>query len=276
MVDFKGFQRAIDNTLKPVKKIPNELKKFGDQIKNGAKEAGNKIKKGTDKAIKDGLLKPFAQLTAGIDAMIQDFLRIVCFLNNIPARFANIGAGFDSVFQGVQEEFIALGYAIELGYTSISSLIFHISIYLRSYLDCGTKMITNFGDCFSFYILEVVGQIFYLPIRIIMWVSITFFSFSLYETEKQIWKNIYKLNDALFPYLGFHIAHYSKSVRDKCYTCVRLRDEVISFKGDQVDKTFKEDIPNVFRRNRTQFKKSQRHLAESVAYPSAREPSYVK
>ena len=106
--------------------------------------------------------------------------------------------------------------------------------------------------------------------------SITFFSFSLYETEKRIWKNIYKLNDALFPYLGFHIAHYSKSVRDKCYTCVRLRDEVISFKGDQVDKTFKEDIPNVFRRNRTQFKKSQRHLAESVAYPSAREPSYVK
>ena len=109
-----------------------------------------------------------------------------------------------------------------------------------------------------------------------MWVSITFFAFSLYETEKVIWENIYKLNDSLYPSLGFHIAHYSKSVRDKCYTCVRLRDEVITFKGDQVDKTFKEDIPNVFRRNRTHFKKSQRHLAESVAYPSARQPRYVK
>jgi hypothetical protein len=109
-----------------------------------------------------------------------------------------------------------------------------------------------------------------------MWVFITFFSFSLYETEKQIWNSIYDLNDSLFPYLGFHIAHYSKSVRDKCYTCVRLRDEVVSFKANQVDKTFKKDIPDIFRRKRTQFKKSQRHLAESVAYPSARQPRYVK
>lgn len=276
MVDFSGFKKAIDNTLKPVKKIPNELKKIGDKIEKGAKDAGNSIKKGTDKAIKYGLLKPFATLTAGIDALIQDFLRIVCFLNNVPARFANIGAGFDSVFKGVEEEFVALGYAIELGYSSISSLIFHISIYLRSYLDCGTKMITNFGDCFFFYIFEVFGQILYLPIRIIMWFLVTFFSLNVYEKEKDIWNNIYDLNDSLYPFLGFHIAHYSKSVRDKCYTCVRLRDEVITFKGDQVDKTFKEDIPNVFRRNRTQFKKSQRHLAESVAYPSARQPRYVK
>tara|TARA_Y100000992_G_scaffold857_1_gene520 strand:- start:4860 stop:5690 length:831 start_codon:yes stop_codon:yes gene_type:complete len=276
MVDFSGFKKGIEDTLKPIKKIPNELKKIGDNIDKGLKDAGDDITKGTKTAINKGILKPFADLTAGIDALIQDFLRIVCFLNNIPARFANIGAGFDSVFKGVEEEFVALGYAIELGYNSIASLIFHASLYIRSYLDCATKMITNFGDCFFFYIFEVVGQILYLPFRIIMWVFITFFSFSLYETEKQIWNSIYDLNDSLFPYLGFHIAHYSKSVRDKCYTCVRLRDEVVSFKANQVDKTFKKDIPDIFRRKRTQFKKSQRHLAESVAYPSARQPRYVK
>ena len=276
MVDFSGFKKAIDDVLKPLKKIPDELKKIGDNIEKSAKDAGDDITKGTKTVINKGILKPFAQLTAGIDALIQDFLRIVCFLNNIPTRFANIGAGFDSVFKGVEEEFVALGYSIELGYTSIASLIFHASLYVRSYLDCATKMITNFGDCFFFYIFEVVGQILYLPFRIIMWVFITFFSFSLYETEKQIWKSIYDLNDSLFPYLGFHIAHYSKSVRDKCYTCVRLRDEVVTFKGEQVDKTFKKDIPDIFRRKRTQFKKSQRHLAESVSYPSARQPRYVK
>ena len=276
MVDFSGFKKAIDDFLKPIKKFPDEIKKLGDDIEDGAKEVGDEVKDAAEDAMQDLIVKPFAKLTAGIDALIQDFLRIVCFLNNVPARFANIGAGFDSVFKGVEEEFVALGYAIELGYNSIASLIFHASLYVRSYLDCGMKMITNFGDCFFFYILEVVGQVLYLPFRIIMWVFITFFSFSLYETEKQIWKSIYDLNDSLFPYLGFHIAHYSKSVRDKCYTCVRLRDEVVSFKANEVDKTFKKDIPNIFRRNRTQFKKSQRHLAESVAYPSARQPRYVK
>ena len=276
MVDFDGFKRAIDEFLGPIKDFPDEIKGLGEDIEEGAKEVGQEVKDAAGDAMQDLILKPFAQLTAGIDALIQDFLRIVCFLNNIPARFANIGAGFDSVFKGVEEEFVALGYAIELGYTSIASLIFHASLYFRSYLDCATKMITNFGDCFFFYIFEVVGQILYLPFRIIMWVFITFFSFSLYETEKQIWNSIYDLNDSLFPYLGFHIAHYSKSVRDKCYTCVRLRDEVVSFKANQVDKTFKKDIPDIFRRKRTQFKKSQRHLAESVAYPSARQPRYVK
>ena len=275
MVNFNGFKRAIDDFLKPIKKFPDEIKKLGDDIKDGAKDVGDDVKDAAEGAMRDIILKPFAELTAGIDALIQDFLRIVCFLNNVPSRFANIGAGFDSVFKGVEEEFVALGYAIELGYTSIASLIFHASLYLRSYLDCATKMITNFGDCFFFYIFEVVGQVLYLPFRIIMWVFITFFSLSLYETEKKIWNSIYDLNDLLFPYLGFHIARYSKSVRDKCYTCVRLRDEVITFKKDQVDKTFKEDIPNVFRRKRTHFKKAQRHLEESGAYPSARKPQYV-
>lgn len=276
MVDFSGFKKGIEDTLKPIKKIPNELKKIGDNIDKGLKDAGDDITKGTKTAINKGILNPFLKLTAGIDALIQDFLRIVCFLNNIPTRFANIGAGFDSVFKGVEEEFVALGYAIELGYTSIASLIFHASLYVRSYLDCATKMITNFGDCLFFYIFEVIGQILYLPARIIIWASITFFSFSLYETEKQIWESIYDLNDSLFPYIGFHIAHYSKSVRDKCYTCVRLRDEVVSFKASEVDKTFKKDIPDIFRRKRTQFKKGQRHLAESAAYPSAKQPRYVK
>ena len=271
----KFFKDSLDKVLKPIKKLPKEFDKIGDDIKDAFEKAGEEITKGTDTAINEAFVKPFAEMTAGIDALIQDFLRIICFLNNVPTRFANVGAGFDSIFDGVVQEFVALGYAIELGYTSISSLVYHISVYLKSYLDCGTKMITNLGDCLIFYLLEVVGQVLYLPIRIILWVMVTFLSVNLYESEKDTWESIYKFNDNLYPYTNFHIAHYPESIRKKCYTCVRLRDEVITFKGNQVDKTFSKDIPDVFNRKRVEFIRGRKQFNEFGAYPNARDPKYV-
>ena len=271
----KFFKDTLDKVLKPIKKFPKVFDKIGDDIKDAFEKAGEEITKGTDTAINEAFVKPFAEMTAGIDALIQDFLRIICFLNNVPTRFANVGAGFDSIFDGVVQEFVALGYAIELGYTSISSLVYHISVYLKSYLDCGTKMITNLGDCFIFYLLEVVGQILYLPIRIILWVMVTFLSVNLYESEKDTWNSIYKFNDSLYPYINFHIAHYPESIREKCYSCVRLRDEVIEFKGNQVDKTFSKDIPAVFKRKRVEFERGRKQFDEFGAYPKARHPRFV-
>ena len=113
MVDFDGFKRAIDDFLGPIKDFPDEVIGLGEDIEEGAKEVGKEVKDAADTAMNTLILDPFATLTAGIDALIQDFLRIVCFLNNIPKRFANIGAGFVSVFKGVEEEFVALGYATD-------------------------------------------------------------------------------------------------------------------------------------------------------------------
>ena len=275
MVDFDGFKRAIDDFLGPIKDFPDEIKGLGEDIEEGAKEVAQEVQDAAKDAMQDFILDPFAELTAGIDALIQDFLRIVCFLNNVPMRFANVGAGFDSIFDGVVQEFVALGYAIELGYNSISSLVFHVSVFLKSYLDCGTKMITNLGDCFIFYILEVIGQILYLPIRIILWILITFLSVNLYESEKDTWNSIYKFNDTLYPYINFHIAHYPESIREKCYSCVRLRNEVIKFKGNQVDKTFSKDIPAIFKRKRVEFERGRKQFNEFGAYPKARHPRFV-
>jgi hypothetical protein len=272
---MKEFKEILDRVLEPIKKIPAAFEKIGSDIENAFETAGREIETGVKTALNDAIVTPFSDMTAGIDALIEDFIRIVCFLNNVPMRFANVGAGFDSIFDGVVQEFVALGYAIELGYNSISSLVFHVSVFLKSYLDCGTKMITNLGDCFFFYILEVIGQILYLPIRIILWILITFLSVNLYESEKDTWNSIYKFNDTLYPYINFHIAHYPESIREKCYSCVRLRNEVIKFKGDQVDKTFNKDIPAIFKRKRVEFERGRKQFNEFGAYPKARDPRFV-
>ena len=78
----KFFKDTLDKVLKPIKKFPKVFDKIGDDIKDAFEKAGEEITKGTDTAINEAFVKPFAEMTAGIDALIQDFLRIICFLNN--------------------------------------------------------------------------------------------------------------------------------------------------------------------------------------------------
>ena len=44
----------------------------------------------------------------GVKMMIETFKRIICFLNSVPRRIANLNAGFESIFNGtnvVEEAF---------------------------------------------------------------------------------------------------------------------------------------------------------------------------
>ena len=289
---------AVDDLFNPLKKgFTKEMKKMGDAVKstgdtvlkkiaddigkpitslgNEFKKIPKRVFKPINKFMKKSVLDPIMSLTNGIDDMITNFIRIICFLKATPNRFRNLGTAFDEVFNGVEEEIVAIGYAFELGFDSISSLVYSTTIFIDTYLNCIIKILSNSLDCLPFYILDVIGQILYLPVRILLWVFNTFLGINLYSIEKNTWKGVMEFDNIIYSSTGFHIARYPKEIRDNCYTCSTLKKSVLEERKKNVDITFEEKIPAQLGKSKPTFEKSKRHFNEVFAYPHAKKPEDV-
>ena len=272
----KVFNGVLADANNFFKQIPKGINKGVNAIENEINKIPEKVFDPVSDFMSDNIEKPILSLTDGIEEMIQNFIRIVCFINKTPIRFRNLGASFDNIFDGVVAEFVALGYALELGFNSISELVYYVSVYIESYLACIVKIFTNFIECVPFYIFDIIGQILYLPIRILLWLFSTFFDIDFYSREKQIWKGLEALNHEIYPYIGFHLIYYPEHIRKNCYVCIRLKGEAIDNKYKDVERTFNEEIYDTLSRSRVEFIKGFKHFQEVFAYPHVREPRNVK
>jgi len=80
-------------------------------------------------------------------------------------------------------------------------------------ITCGLEMFMNFRQCFLWYLLEIIGQTLYLPIRFLVWIL------NIKPWEKYVWDKIQLGDCAFFDLTGFHIIHYSDDILKRCYKC---------------------------------------------------------
>lgn len=208
----------------------------------------------------------------GIKMMIQTFKRIVCFLNSVPIRIRNINAGFENIFNGINAEFDAIGKSFSMGFSSINVLAMYIGELISSYLGCGFKFIENFFDCIFYYIVDAIIYIIGLPLTFIIWAFGFYFGIDLSYVRERANNGLKTVNNFLFPYLGFHIIHWPKPVREQCYLCKRLKVEAVSKKADEVGVMFNETIPNNFGKSRSKFRIGKRQFDE-IFKTIVREPT---
>ena len=282
---MKDFKKDVTSFMDPVVNGICDLSSAGtkllgepiDELEKAFDKYSKQVERDTKKALKATIKDPIVEITKGIDIMLINFVRILCFLNKMPCRFRNLFESFDNLFQGVAEEFIVIGQAIEMGFESVSDLVYYFGVFIGSYMNCGANLLKNSITCIPFYLGSIIGFILYLPIQIILWAFKTFLSFDLYPTEKRIWKGLKTSNDALFPIIGFHFMHYPKWVRENCYSCIRLRTSVLKGAKNQTDDTFNEKIPDLINgKNRNKINKAFRHFEEVFAFPDARSPEDVE
>ena len=114
MVNIEGEIRKIvkpitDELESALKQIPKIFKPPLDFIEAGLNTAGEEIEKGLNIALEEAVKKPIGELTKGIDIMLHNIIRIICFMNKMPCRFRNLFAAFDNSFKGLIEEFLQKG-----------------------------------------------------------------------------------------------------------------------------------------------------------------------
>lgn len=220
--------------------------------------------------------KSIADVLDGIAGTIEDVRQIVCAFNTFPNRFRNLNAGFNKVFDGVGEEFIGLGIALNIGFSSIKELTEYIAEFVSTYIGCGYKFASNIIDCVLYYLFDIIRFVLYLPVRIFLWVLYTALSVDLYPVETQLWDVLEHIDQWFYPLSGFHLIHYPKSIREQCYVCKRLKTSAVAEQATETDRVFREDIPCQFKKGADTIKQGMRHFDEVFRYPLSKHPNQVQ
>jgi hypothetical protein len=92
---------------------------------------------------------------------------------------------------------------------------------------CLFKNIKNIQVCFFYYLLEIFGQILYLPIRIFLFLMYLI-KINLYKKEEAVWDMIEYLDTIVFAKTHIHICHYPRNIREQCYNCKRLKVDTLA------------------------------------------------
>jgi hypothetical protein len=88
-----------------------------------------------------------------------------------------------------------------------------VFIWCFANITCGLEMFMNFRQCFFWYLLEIIGQTLYLPIRFLVWIL------GIQKWEKYTWDKIQAMDCAFYDLTGVHIIHYSDDILKRCYKC---------------------------------------------------------
>lgn len=154
--------------------------------------------------------------------MIKKLMMLPIMIVKLVVRFDKVGAGLLLILEGVLQEVIELPMGLMYLGIDIALLVQAILLFSVTNFFCGLKLMTNFTSCIIYYVLEMLGKLFYvLP-------SLMFYAFEKlgmggYYIERTIWNKLEYLDRLTIDYLGFHIIHFPKSIRDKCFNCKRLK-----------------------------------------------------
>ena len=256
---------GINNMGKDFTKVINRLKKFGDTIEDTFDNVMKELEKIVDDAYSE-LSAPFA----GIDNLIKDFQRMICWFDTLPTRISLIMSGIDHIFLGIGEQLDLYIQAFELGVDETGTLFNYSAVFLKSYLACIEKFIVNLYKCFFYYIVDLFLKLMYLPVILILWIF-SLFGFDGYSTERKFWNTMKQVDKFFYKNLKFHILEFPESVKDDCYRCTRLRKEVVDYQGERLDYVFNKEMPEIVNGENSKkglhtMKKGQRHFHEVNEY----------
>jgi hypothetical protein len=180
----------------------------------------------------------------GIMDMIGMIPAIINFLITLPQRFANIFAGIINIFMGLAIELKDVGVVSGIVLTDFFIFLKYTWELIRTYMICAPKMIANLTSCLIYYMCDFFGIVLYLPVRILLAI-LKACGINLYPTEQKIWDSIEKFDRLVFTYVGFHLIHWPKSIRDKCYNCKRLKLTVYADRILDIVDDFTVTIPGI-------------------------------
>jgi hypothetical protein len=82
------------------------------------------------------------------------------------------------------------------------------------FVQCGWYWFVNIKQCFFWYLLDIIGQILYLPFGILLWLLPI-----LQPPADLFWNTLDDLDCLFFDTTGFHFLHYSPTIIKNCYSC---------------------------------------------------------
>jgi len=87
---------------------------------------------------------------------------------------------------------------------------------IGSHMMCGFGKIKSLPNCMQWYLGEVIGKIFYFPIKVL----VGFGKFQKFE--RMVWRQVEMIDRNIYRIVRFHVIHYPDDVIKDCYKCKNL------------------------------------------------------
>jgi hypothetical protein len=140
---------------------------------------------------------------------VEPFIEFAILANTITTLFMNIKGVISWVLNFMK--FVKI--------FAIFALLGRWILAFASMAVCAVTKITQFPQCFPWYLLDLVGKVLYFPFYIIIFI---FNSFGIREPamlEKFIWDQLENVDKIIHGAVGLHIIHFPDCINEKCYKC---------------------------------------------------------
>lgn len=210
-----------------------------------------------------------------MDKFLEDMKKIFCLFESVPRRIDNIREGVKEVSFGTIDFIQAIGTSATLSTNEILKIFEYIGILVFTHLECIMRFIINLYKCIWIYMIDLIGKILYLPVRLFLWILYIIY-LDLYEVETLIWSYLETLDSFCKNTFGFHIIHFSKSIRETCYICKRLKSSVVSEQKKRISKVIGVTVPGILAKAGINKINRGARLFDESTKVSVRNPKYVK
>jgi hypothetical protein len=170
-----------------------------------------------------------------------DIGRIIKKIGRLFAAIGQIGIGTFEIAGGVGKEVVTAPAGIYLTWVQAVIFLQTVWVFAITNLNCAMRMMNNASYCAFFYILDVLGQMFYLIPRLIIFI-LNSVGLPATEWEKNIWDILEEIDKWCIDRIGIHIIHFPKSIRDTCFNCRRLKPTAFLSKAQKTADTIKDPI----------------------------------
>ena len=183
------------------------------------------------------------KMVAQIPKMFMMVFKIMGSVGGIASFIANLAQGTINIIAGMLLSFFLAFWSIWKSLEESGILIIYVIEFIITHMWCFMKIMFSSFDCIFWYSLETFGKIIYLLGPTLFITVFLFIGVDLRPLEKAFWAMMESLDKIIWGYFGFHIIHFPKWVRNRCYNCKRLKVSSISDQFFRFSGYFTKNIP---------------------------------
>lgn len=196
--------------------------------------------------IKEGFLLPgFNPATMPLQ-FVKMMLAIlsITFIAKFAKYMFNIAIGLVEAMYGGLLTAVFGSQQIAMGLPDFLIFALYCIRWFVDHVICAITGLFSLPTCIFFYIINTIGQLLYLPFRALFFLFWLAGFEEIYDYEKKAWNKIYDIDEWIFVNIvPLHFAHWPIEIRQKCFSCVRLKMSSVSNKFLPVGDRYGKKLP---------------------------------
>ena len=213
----------------------------------------------------------FSSIISGIDIMIQNFERIICFLNEIPTRVLLLTNGVGLLFEGIANQLATIGDSNNKNTEETNKALTYSAAYVRSSFLCLLNFLKVFHKCFIYYFIDFIRRVLYLPIACILWLLQNVCKMNIKPIEDFLKTIANALDNAAYSLIKIKIFSFSEDVIKNCFTCIKVRKDVVLEQTKKQKSVLSKEIDDLIHGNKPnngmkKIEKGKEMLSKSISF----------